>query len=56
MAGIEKGNIGTAIEFDREMHSTIVEASGNHQLQEMMDRITQFIALFRNLGAATPGE
>ncbi len=51
---IEKGDVRPMIEFDLEMHRMIVEASGNRQLREMMDRITQFVALFRNLGATTP--
>jgi len=52
---IEKGDVRPMIEFDREMHSMIVEASGNRKLQEMMDSISQFVALFRNLGATTLG-
>jgi DNA-binding GntR family transcriptional regulator len=51
---IEKGDVRPMIEFDLEMHSLIVEASGNRQLREMMGSIAQFVALFRNLGATTP--
>jgi DNA-binding GntR family transcriptional regulator len=52
---IAQGDVKPAIEFDLEMHRMILEASGNRRLETLMDRLNQFVALFRNLGASTPG-
>jgi GntR family transcriptional regulator, rspAB operon transcriptional repressor len=42
------------LEFDRELHRLIVEASGNRKLQTIMATINDFVSLFRNLGAKLP--
>jgi len=51
---LESGEIKPALALDRELHHLILEASGNRKLQEMMIRINDYVALFRNLGARTP--
>ena len=53
-AALKKGDTTLALVFDSEMHRTILEASGNQRLQKMMSTITDFVVLFRNIGAHTP--
>ena len=53
-AALKKGDTHPALVFDSEMHLAILEASGNQRLQEMMSTITDFVVLFRNIGAGTP--
>ncbi len=52
-AALKTGNTTLALVFDSEMHRMILEASGNQRLQAMMSTITDFIVLFRNIGAHT---
>jgi len=51
---LKKGNPGLALKFDGEMHRSILAASGNKRLQEMMGNINDYVSLFRNLSARTP--
>jgi DNA-binding GntR family transcriptional regulator len=51
---LKAGNAKPALDFDTEMHRTILWASGNQRLQEMMAALTDFVVLFRNIGAGTP--
>ena len=48
------GDAKAALDFDTEMHETILQASGNERLQEMMTTINDCVTLFRNIGAGTP--
>lgn len=52
--GLKKGRVEPALEFDQAMHRTILEASGNRRLQEMMMTINDYVTLFRSIGARTP--
>jgi DNA-binding GntR family transcriptional regulator len=51
---LKKGDAKPALDFDTEMHRTILRASGNERLQDMMATINDFVTLFRNIGAGTP--
>lgn len=51
---LKKGDAKPALDFDTEMHRTILQASGNARLQEMMATINDYVTLFRNIGAGTP--
>jgi DNA-binding GntR family transcriptional regulator len=51
---LAKGDAAPALSLDREMHRVILEQSGNRRLKEIMSRINDYVALFRNLGARTP--
>jgi DNA-binding GntR family transcriptional regulator len=51
---LAKGDAAPALKLDQEMHQLILEASGNRRLKELMARINDYVALFRNLGARTP--
>ncbi len=53
-AALKKGDAKPALDFDTEMHQTILQASGNERLQEMMGTINDCVTLFRNIGAGTP--
>src|SRR5262249_23406110 len=48
------GNFRPALEFDREMHASIIDACGNRRLQHFMAIINDYVTLFRNRGARTP--
>ena len=51
---LKKGDPKPALDFDTEMHRTVLQASGNERLQQMMATINDCVTLFRNIGAATP--
>ena len=51
---LKKGNVEPALEFDRTVHRTILEGSGNTRLQEMMVNINDYVTLFRSISARTP--
>ena len=51
---LKRGDAKPTLDFDTEMHRTILQASGNGRLQEMMLTINDCVTLFRNLGAGTP--
>ena len=53
-AAFKKRDFGPLLEFDRELHQVLLEASGNRKLQEIMATINDLVALFRNLGARLP--
>jgi GntR family transcriptional regulator, rspAB operon transcriptional repressor len=53
-AALKKGDAKPALDFDTEMHCTILQASGNARLQQVMATINDCVALFRNIGAGTP--
>lgn len=52
-AAFKRGNPTPVFEFDGELHRTILEASGNRRLQDMMMTINDYVVLFRNIGATT---
>jgi DNA-binding GntR family transcriptional regulator len=51
---LKTGDPRPALDFDTEMHRTILQASGNERLQQVMATINDFVTLFRNIGAGTP--
>lgn len=51
---LKNGDAKPALDFDTDMHQTILQASGNERLQEMMIAINDCVTLFRNIGAGTP--
>lgn len=53
-ARLKNGDPKPALDFDTELHQTILRSSGNERLQEMMTTINDFVTLFRNIGAGTP--
>jgi GntR family transcriptional regulator, rspAB operon transcriptional repressor len=52
-AAMKRGNSKPVFEFDQELHRTILEASGNSRLQDMMAAINDYVVLFRNIGLTT---
>ena len=52
-AAMKRGNSKPVFEFDRELHRTILEASGNSRLQDMMVTINDYVVLFRSIGITT---
>jgi DNA-binding GntR family transcriptional regulator len=52
--GIRADDTRFALEFDEALHRVILEASGNHRLQQIMATINDLVELFRNIGARTP--
>jgi DNA-binding GntR family transcriptional regulator len=52
-AALKRGNPKPVFEFDGELHRTILEASGNRRLQDMMVTINDYVVLFRNISATT---
>lgn len=53
-AALRKGDTQPALDFDSQLHRTILQAAGNQRLQEMMATINDCVTLFRNIGAGTP--
>jgi DNA-binding GntR family transcriptional regulator len=53
-AALKHDDSRPALEFDRDMHRTILENCGNARLISMMNTINDFVTLFRNLNARTP--
>jgi DNA-binding GntR family transcriptional regulator len=53
-AALGKGETTPALDFDSQLHRTILQAAGNQRLQEMMATINDCVTLFRNIGAGTP--
>lgn len=53
-SALKKGDTKPALEFDSQMHRTILQAAGNQRLQQMMTTINDCVTLFRNIGAGTP--
>jgi DNA-binding GntR family transcriptional regulator len=51
---LANGDPAPALTLDRELHRLILEESGNGRLKEIMARLNDYVALFRNLGARTP--
>jgi len=51
---LKNGDTKPALEFDRQLHQTILQAAGNQRLQEVMATIDDCVTLFRNIGAGTP--
>lgn len=52
-AALKKNNPKPVLDFDREMHRAILEASGNRRLQAMMVTINDYVTLFRSISATT---
>jgi DNA-binding GntR family transcriptional regulator len=53
-AALKRGDTKPALDFDSQLHRTILHAAGNERLQDMMATINDCVTLFRNLGAGTP--
>jgi DNA-binding GntR family transcriptional regulator len=53
-AALAKGDVRPSLDFDRDMHLTVLQFSGNRRLQEIMATINDYVTLFRNIGAMIP--